>query len=205
SVPTMTITAVNATAAPNEATSCGVTPASSASMLRPATYASATPTASPTTPRRIAPVTTMATTSRGCAPSATRTPISCVRCDTANDSRPWIPTAAKTNAIAANAPSTRTCVARDAVSASTMSASVCISVIATLGAAPCTAARIDGASAVGEPATRTERARRVEGDPVVFHLRRRQVHLRLALPFEPAELHVADDADDLAIAEREIE
>ena len=37
---------------------------------------------------------TMIRMSRRCAPSAMRTPISCVRCDTANDNSPWMPIAA---------------------------------------------------------------------------------------------------------------
>ena len=64
-----------------------------------------------------------------CAPSAMRTPISCMRCDTANDSRPWMPIAASRKATTANPASTRTWTERDAVSGSTMSVSVCISVI----------------------------------------------------------------------------
>src|SRR5262249_15216344 len=132
--------------------------------------------------------------------SAIRTPISCVRCDTANDSNPWMPTAASTNAIAANAPSTRTCAARDAVSSSTISASVCTLVRATEGSAPWMIPRIAGASAAGEC------ARGVERNRVVADLLRRQVDLRFALPLEAAELHIADDADDFAVAcEREDE
>ncbi len=55
------------------------------------------------------------------APSAIRTPISGVRCETAKDRTPWMPIAASRNATNANPASTRTCTERDAVSASMIS------------------------------------------------------------------------------------
>ena len=64
-----------------------------------------------------------------------RTPISCARCDTENDSSPWMPIPASTNAMTANAPSTRTCADRDAVSRSTTSVSVATSLTGSVGIA----------------------------------------------------------------------
>ena len=47
--------------------------------------------------------------------------------------------------------------------------------------------------------------RRVEGEPAVGHLRRRQVHLRLALALEAAHADVADDADHRRVRDSAIE
>ena len=60
-----------------------------------------------------------------------------------------MPMPASTNAIAANAPSTRTCTARDAVSRSTISVSVVTSEIGSAGSIRWMIARTDGASASG--------------------------------------------------------
>ena len=54
--------------------------------------------------------------SRALAPSAMRTPISRERDVTVNASSPWMPMAASRKATAANAPSTRSCTTRGAVS-----------------------------------------------------------------------------------------
>jgi hypothetical protein len=157
--------------------------------------------------RRTPRQTIIARMSLDCAPSASRTPISCTRCDTANDRRPWMPIAANTNATIANADSTRTCTDRDAVSSSTISVSICISVIGTFGSARRMTSRIAPARWAGGTVIRMANAfGRIEGDRAVGHLLRRQVHLWLADAFEPAEQNVARHADDLAVGvgEREM-
>ena len=111
-----------------------------------------------------------------CAPSAMRTAISRPRCATLNDSRPWMPTPARTTAMAAKAPSTRTCTSRGAVSLSTMSASSRTFETGCSGSARARISRIAGTSvAAADRRLHHEILRHVERHPAVGALRRRHV------------------------------
>ena len=127
-------------------------------MLRPAAYARATPGTTPAATSTAERRMIIATISRRWAPSASRTPISCARCDTENDSSPWMPTPARTNAIAANAPSTRSCTDRDAVSRSTRSDSQRTFDTGCDGSARWTICRIAGTIAGIDSDVRTTRS-----------------------------------------------
>ena len=135
-----------------------------------------------------------------------RTPISCVRCDTANDRTPWMPIAARSSAIdgerAEHAQLRR---ARRGV------------VLDRLGHRAHVRERLLGVGLVHDrPNRRQQRLRRhrrahdqilrrVEHQRAVRLLQVRQVDLRLALPLEPAHVDVADHADDRRLAKREVE
>src|SRR5262249_4881426 len=87
-LPSIVISTDNATTLASVTASAGLTPASSASMLRPAAYARAIPGTTPASTSKTERRRTIDRMSLGCAPSAIRTPISCRRCDTANDRSP---------------------------------------------------------------------------------------------------------------------
>ena len=112
-----------------------------------------------------------------------------------------MPMPASTNAITANAASTRTCAARDAVSRSTTSVIVLTSVTGSVGSI-CWMMRADrrGERLRRRRRAHDERPRDVADDVAVGHLPERQVDLRLRLLLEAAHPHVADHAGDDAIA-----
>ena len=70
-----------------------------------------------------------------------------------------MPMPASTNAITANAPSTRSCTERDAVSRSTTSVSVATSETGSDGSTRAMIARIDGANVSGGVVDRTAKLR----------------------------------------------
>jgi hypothetical protein len=90
----------------NVGTSPGATPNSIDAIERRRIHAANTPTASPASTLQAPSRATSKRTSRVCAPSATRTPISRVRCVTAKATSAATPTAANIKAMTANAETT---------------------------------------------------------------------------------------------------
>ena len=126
------------------------------------------------------------------------------RCETANESRPWMPTAASMNAMAANAPSTRTCTDRDAVSRSTMSVASALRRSAVRGSARRMISRTDGTSVAGVAARPDHQLPRHVEQPAPSATCCDDRYTCGSLSrSSPRNAHVADNADDVALAERE--
>src|SRR5688572_349061 len=107
--------------------SVGSTPYSSERSTRVVAKAPARPHTIPATASANPWPTTSLTTSRRVAPSATRTPISTVRCATPNEITPYVPIAASSSASPAKAPSSmvmnRGCAVAEATRASIVATS----------------------------------------------------------------------------------
>ena len=147
-----------AAAATNVGASAGLTPASSACTDRLTAKAAASPIATPIAGQQRRTAQHQAEDRAAVAPNAMRTPISCVRDATTNDSRPWMPRQASSTAMPANAASAHNCTERDVVSSPTMSLSIRTSETGCAGSALATAARTAAATGPAAPAVRTTRS-----------------------------------------------